>query len=114
MNSSLYQEGLEEKVERLEKENEYLKSLLEKYQIEFDPLPFIHDEKITEVHVRFFYSMFRGRSDVYAKRSGKPNSKTGKAGYYPQCANFGKMAIVRANRECRFHARSAITGNIFR
>lgn len=90
MNSSLYQEGLEEKVERLEKENEYLKSLLEKYQIEFDPLPFIHDEKITEVHVRFFYSMFRGRSDVYAKRSGKPNSKTGKAGYYPQCANFWK------------------------
>ncbi|WP_290147990.1 hypothetical protein [uncultured Dubosiella sp.] len=54
MNSSLHQEGLEEKIERLEKENEYLKSLLEKHQIEFDPLPFIHDEKITEVHVRFF------------------------------------------------------------
>ena len=50
MNGSLYQEGLEEKVERLEKENEYLKSLLEKHQIEFDPLPFIHDETITEIH----------------------------------------------------------------
>lgn len=89
-------EGLstEEKIEQLEQENAYLRSLLEKNHIEIDNLPFfIHEESITELHIRFFYSYFRGRADVYAKRSGKPNPKTGKFVYYPQCANFWKEGL---------------------
>lgn len=38
-------------------------------------------EVITRNHVKYFYSMFKGRMDVYSKRGGKPNSKTGKTGY---------------------------------
>lgn len=86
--------SMEEKIEHLEQENAYLRSLLEKNHIEIDNLPFfIHEESITELHVRFFYSYFRGRADVYAKRSGKPNPKTGKFVYYPQCANFWKEGL---------------------
>lgn len=86
--------SMEEKIEQLEQENAYLRSLLEKNHIEIDNLPFfIHEESITELHIRFFYSYFRGRADVYAKRSGKPNPKTGKFVYYPQCANFWKDGL---------------------
>ena len=114
MNSSLYQEGLEEKVERLEKENEYLKSLLEKYQIEFDPLPFIHDEKITEVHVRFSIPCFVEEAMCTQNGLESRIQRRARLVIIRNARIFGKMAIVRANRECRFHARSAITGNIFR
>lgn len=44
-------------------------------------------EVITQNHAKYFYSMFKGRMDVYSKRGGKPNSKTGKTGYYTQCWN---------------------------
>lgn len=50
-------------------------------------------EEITSDHFRFFYSMFKGRIDVYSKRGGKPNPKTGKTGYYTQCENFWKDGI---------------------
>lgn len=50
-------------------------------------------ETITKRHVHFFYSYFKGRSDVYSKRAGKPNKKTGKTGYYTQCFNFWKDGI---------------------
>ena len=39
-------------------------------------------ETITPKHANYFYSFFKGRTDVYSKRSGKPNPKTGKTGYY--------------------------------
>ncbi|WP_296879637.1 DEAD/DEAH box helicase family protein, partial [Thomasclavelia sp.] len=39
-----------------------------------------------------FYSIFKGRKDVYSKRAGKAN-KTGYVGYYPQCNNFWKAGI---------------------
>ena len=38
-------------------------------------------------------SLFRGRTDAFSKRSGKPNAKTGKIGYYTQCMNYGKRGI---------------------
>ena len=48
--------SMEEKIEQLEQENAYLRSLLEKNHIEIDNLPFfIHEESITEINVRFFY-----------------------------------------------------------
>ncbi|WP_303867553.1 hypothetical protein [Acetobacterium wieringae] len=50
-------------------------------------------EEITRSHFRFFYSMFKGRTDVYSKRGGKPNLKTGKTGYYTQCWNFWKDGL---------------------
>lgn len=48
----------------------------------------IKDEK-----VRFMISLFRGRTDAFSKRSGKPNAKTDKIGYYTQCMNYGKRGI---------------------
>lgn len=53
----------------------------------------IKKEHITPDHVRFFYSLFKGRRDVYSKRGGRPNPKTGKVGYYTQCWNFWKAGI---------------------
>ena len=48
---------------------------------------------ITDEKVRFMMSLFRGRTDAFSKRSGKPNAKTGKIGYYTQCMNYGKRGI---------------------
>ncbi len=53
----------------------------------------INIEKITPKHASFFYSIFKGRRDVYSKRSGKPNVKTGKTGYFTQCWNFWKDGL---------------------
>ena len=50
-------------------------------------------EEITQNHAKYFYSMFKGRRDVYSKRGGKPNPKSGKTGYYTQCSNFWKEYI---------------------
>ena len=50
-------------------------------------------ETITKDHAKFFYSMFKGRTDVYSKRAAKPNAKTGKTGYYTQCWNFWKDGL---------------------
>ena len=50
-------------------------------------------EIITSKHASYFYSFFKGRQDIYSRRSGKPNKKTGKHGYYTQCWNFWKDGI---------------------
>ena len=47
----------------------------------------------TQKHAQYFYSFFKGRKDVYSKRAGKPNPKTGKTGYYTQCWNYWKPGI---------------------
>ena len=39
---------------------------------------------ITKQHIQYYYHLFKGRNDVYSKRSGKVNKKTGKHGYYTQ------------------------------
>jgi hypothetical protein len=90
---------LTERIKQLEAENEYLKKLLDDAGISYDnadknpkknePQAInIKEEPITRELVQFFYSMFKGRRDVYSLRSGKPNAKTGKHGYYTQCENF--------------------------
>jgi hypothetical protein len=95
---------LTERIKQLEAENEYLKKLLDDAGISYDnadkdpkknePQAInIKEEPITRELVQFFYSMFKGRRDVYSLRSGKPNAKTGKHGYYTQCENFWKAGL---------------------
>lgn len=69
-------------IQRLEDENKYLKSLLDKAGIDHS-MPSassesfelrsgtIKNEMISQDHVLFFYFMFKGRKDVYSLRSGK-------------------------------------------
>lgn len=52
----------------------------------------IKPEIITSKHVSYFYSVFKGRKDVYSKRSA-PNKDTGKAAYYTQCWNYWKDGL---------------------
>ena len=52
---------------------------------------------ITKQHIQYYYHLFKGRNDVYSKRSGKANQKTGKHGYYTQCWNFWKEEIYPLN-----------------
>lgn len=40
--------------------------------------------QITAARLRLFTSLFRGRTDVYSRRSAHPSPKTGKCGYYAQ------------------------------
>lgn len=83
----------------LRKRINYLEDILSKYGINYSydentigdvfvNKQTINSPTITKNHARFFYSMFEGRKDVYAKRSGKPNKKTGRYAYYTQCYNF--------------------------
>ena len=95
---------LTEHIKQLEAENKYLKKLLDDAGIPYDGtdkvpeknepnVVSIKEEPITRELVQFFYSMFKGRKDVYSLRSGKPNAKTGKHGYYTQCDNFWQYGL---------------------
>ncbi len=107
MNSE--QEDIKRYVQFLEKENQYLKAILEQAGINYDEeKAFASDEQsfcsqdqggriqhrnITRNDANLFFSMFWGRTDVYAKRS--VNKSTGAASYYPQCNNFWKPGCPR-------------------
>lgn len=76
-------------------------------------------EEITKTHFRFFYSMFKGRIDVYSKRGGKPNPKTGQIGYYTQCWNFWKDGVCPKKDgkkikcgECRYQNYKQLRGKV--
>ena len=95
---------LTEHIKQLEEENQYLKKLLDDAGIPYgktDKVPeqnelnviSIKNVPITKELIQFYYSMFKGRKDVYSLRSGKPNAKTGKNGYYTQCENFWKAGL---------------------
>lgn len=45
---------------------------------------------ITKEHAQFLYSVFKGRRDVYSKRS---NREDGGSVYYPQCKNFWQEGV---------------------
>ena len=87
MNNNQF-EALKNQINCLQKRVKYLESLLDKAHIQYETENCsiqdncIITEEITKDHVRFFYRMFKGRMDVYSKRAGKPNAKTGKTGYY--------------------------------
>ncbi|MCD8317201.1 MAG: hypothetical protein LUB61_07370 [Eggerthellaceae bacterium] len=102
-------------VARLEKENLYLKNLLDDAGISYDlqtaeeenrqvPVcPQLPDQRnrilsrqVTEQDAVNFYKMFWGRVDVFAKRI--ENKNTGKVGYYPQCENFWKSCCPRKQK----------------
>lgn len=82
----------------LKKRISYLEGLLNAHNIPFEtpstparqgvsaPAPVA----ITPVHARFFFSLFHGRSDVYAKRA---VMKNGKAGYFPVCQNLWQYGV---------------------
>ncbi len=86
-------ELLKTKLTKLEAENKYLKELLDNAGISYSDTPnqtentIIPFDVTPEIASRFF-SMFWGRTDVYAKRT--VQKSTGKANYYPQCNNFWK------------------------
>ncbi len=126
-------------IEILEKENKYLKSLLDEAGIQYESDYVIglcnqvehghhnsHDhyetdqgariihQEITEQLAREFFSMFWGRMDVYAKRT--VNHSTGMVGYYPQCSNFWKSCCPRKHKskircqDCDLHGKGGQSG----
>ncbi len=100
-------------IESLETENRYLKSLLDKAGIAYDvsvqktqhnvesclqdQCSRIKPHDITAADANRFYDRFWGRMDVYSRRS--VNKTTGRASYYPQCANFWKNGCHRKNKD---------------
>lgn len=101
---------LQEKILLLESKVDYLQGILLDAKIPYEVSPNseaisssvddvidqgarIIKEEITKTHFKFFYSMFKGRMDVYSKRGSKPNPKTGQTGYYTQCWNFWKDGL---------------------
>lgn len=103
-------QALQQQISNLQSRVEYLQKLLDESGIPYKSdyiVNTIPDEKesqqdqgariipetITKNHAQYFYSMFKGRLDVYSKRAGKPNAKTGKTGYYTQCWNFWKDGL---------------------
>lgn len=92
-------------IHNLKKRITYLESLLTAHNISFDtpdvpspqsapvPAPVF----ITPAHARFFFSLFHGRSDVYAKRA---VMKSGRAGYFPVCVNLWQYGVCpKADRQ---------------
>ena len=98
---------LEKRIHDLERENQYLKTLLADAGIpypeketdtdceEYDPEQGsrIIPRDITETDAKMFFGMFWGRMDVYSKRTIKKS--TGEVGYYTQCHNFWKAGCPR-------------------
>ena len=78
----------------------------------------IKTEIITAKHVSYFYSVFKGRKDVYSKRS-SPNKDTGKAAYYTQCWNYWKDGLCPRKSgykikcdECKSQSHRELTPHI--
>lgn len=128
---------LEQKVKTLEIKLNYFKALLDEAKIPYkedkiemkdsDSLHSTQEnqgariipEHITPQHAKYFYSIFKGRMDVYSKRAGKPNAKTGKTGYYTQCWNFWKDGVCPKKDgkkikcgECTNQKYKQLSGNI--
>lgn len=111
-----YIKELQDKIISLEKENTYLKSLLDNAQIPYNiaeraenvilqdsnqGIRILHRE-ITDKDANLFFSMFWGRTDVYSVR--KVNRTTKEIGYFTQCSNFWKNGCPRiygSNIKCR-------------
>lgn len=79
---------LQQRIRDLEQEVRRLKNLLKQAGISYAELP--REERITPQHALFFYSVFKGRKDVFSKRTPR---KDGGAAYYPVCLNFWKEGI---------------------
>lgn len=100
-------EELTARIQSLEMENQYLKSLLIQAGIPYEntamtPKADLYDpdqgariihRPITPEYANRFFSMFWGRTDVYSKRTVKKS--TGEVSYYTQCWNFWKPGCPR-------------------
>ena len=82
---------LKNRIEILEKENQYLKSLLKDAGIHYGQRVHFNVDHISYEQARLFFSYFWGRTDVYAKRY--ENKKTVSSGYFPQCRNFWRYGV---------------------
>ncbi|SFA90446.1 hypothetical protein SAMN05216249_104185 [Acetitomaculum ruminis DSM 5522] len=127
------------RISQLENEIEYLHGLLDNagisYKREAKELDDLSPDKnlafeenqgarilpvtITKQHIQYYYYLFKGRNDVYSKRSGKANKKTGKHGYYTQCWNFWKDGICPKKNnpqfncgECQNQRYKKLTGQV--
>lgn len=120
--------SLQDKTKCLEKENQYLKSLLDQAGISyhasdemknrdlFDPDQGkrIIPREITDHDANLFFSMFWGCTDVYAKRTLKKS--TGEINYYTQCYNFFKTGFPRMSSSkirCQDCNAALISGYFF-
>ena len=90
-------------IHNLKKRITYLENLLTAHNIPFDVSDVSKHQGvaapavITPNHARFFYALFHGRSDVYAKRA---VMKNGKAGYFPVCENLWRYGVCpKADRQ---------------
>lgn len=100
---------LQNRIESLEKENQYLKSLLDEAGIYYESDEYkVHQDlyepdqgariipkDITSKDVNSFFSMFWGRTDVYSKRTIKKSTE--EVNYYTQCYNFWKHGCPRVS-----------------
>lgn len=77
-----------QRIHELELEVARLRQLLNRAGIQAPTIPEVED--ITPQHALFFYSIFKGRKDVFSKRTPR---KDGTAAYYPVCRNFWKDGI---------------------
>ena len=102
------------KLEYLEKENMYLKALLDKAGIPYQRdlikteagtcdhnqgARIILKENITEKDANKFFSMFWGRTDLYSQRTIKKS--TDAVNYYPQCYKFWKYGCPMYHRKIK-------------
>ncbi len=76
------------KIAKLEQENQRLRELLTQYGIV--DMPPVQSEALTGQHAMLLYTLFRGRKDVYSRRS---INKDGHGVYYPVCENFWKSGM---------------------
>lgn len=79
---------LQQHIRDLEQEVRRLRSILRQAGISYAKLP--REESITQQHALFFYSVFKGRKDVFSRRTPR---KDGGAAYYPVCSHFWQEGI---------------------
>ena len=139
MTDCMNEETYLSRISQLENEIEYLHGLLDNAGISYkrraEELEELSPDKnlafeenqgarilpvtITKQHIQYYYHLFKGRNDVYSKRSGKANKKTGKHGYYTQCWNFWKDGICPKKNnpqfncgECQNQKYKELTGQV--
>ena len=93
-------------IRRLAEENSELKKRLAAYedaQSQKESMSeSVSDESIKPTQITpkmagFFFSVFKGRADVYSRRVERKN---GRAAYYPVCVNFWKDGVCPRRRGC--------------
>lgn len=105
---------LEKKLAILEKENNYLKSLLTEAGISYEKQSIVEETyeldqgsriipktEITDKDANDFFAMFWGRTDLYSQRI--VTKSTGAANYYPQCFKIWKSGCpkkIDKNKRC--------------